>query len=149
MHKKLRICTGLFISLAILTACNSGGGSSGGNNGGGGGGGSTGLSSYPTAGNYIGTATSSKGWGVATATGTISGSTGNFTVATNTGTGTIQGVFQLNNNTCFVGSETLGNSSFPVTKSFVATNCTYNGSVFNANYQTGFGDEGTLTMTLQ
>lgn len=124
----------------MLTACNSGGSSNGG--------GSTGLTSYPTSGNYLGTATSSKGQGVATATGTISGSTGNFTVATNTGTGTIQGTFQLNNNTCFVGSETLG-GDFPVTKSFVATSCSYNASVFNASYQNGFGDQGTLTMTLQ
>lgn len=145
MSKFSKNYIGLLMSLVLLNACNSGsGGSSGGGSSG-----STGLTSYPTSGNYIGTATSSKGQGVATATGTIAGSTGNFTVANNTGTGTIQGVFQLNNNTCFVGSETLGNSSFPVTKSFVATNCTYNGSVFNANYQNGFGDEGTFTMTLQ
>lgn len=133
----------LALSLVLLNACNSGGGSSPASEG------STGLSSYPTAGNYLGTASSSKGWGIATATGTISGSNANISVATSSGTGTIQGTFQLNNNSCFVGTETLGSSSFPITKSFVATNCSYNGSVFNASYQNGFGDQGTLTMTLQ
>lgn len=141
MHKLFKVCTGLFISFGMLTACNSGGSSNGG--------GSTGLTSYPTSGNYLGTATSSKGQGVATATGTISGANGNFTITTNTGTGTIQGVFQLNNNTCLVGSETLGIGNIQVTKSFIATNCSYNAGVFNGNYENGFGDQGTFTMTLQ
>lgn len=133
--------TGLLISFITLTACNNGGGSNGG--------GSTGLTSYPTSGNYIGTATSSKGQGTATATGTIAGANGNFTITTNTGAGTIQGVFQLNNNTCLVGSETLGIGSIQVTRSFVTTNCSYSAGVFNGSYENGFGDQGTFTMTLQ
>lgn len=141
MSKLLQAQLGALGLIVILAGCNSGASGNADNTS------VSVLTSYPTSGNYIGSATSSKGYGKGVAKGSVSGANANFNVVADA-IGTIQGTFQLNNSTCFLGSETFGDS-FPVTKSFVATNCSYSNGVFRADYENGFGDKGTLTMTLQ
>lgn len=127
----------------FLVACNSGGGS-----------GSTSspapspvsqLTTYPPSGQYVGTADSSKGQGFGTAKGSISGSTAAFTVYNKIGLANIDGSFQLNNDTCFAGSENING----YVRAFIVTNCTYADGVITGSYENGFSDAGALELTLQ
>lgn len=133
MINKLKYISITIVITGILSGCNSGGSGT-----------SSVLTSYPTSGNYAGSATSSNGGVSTVASGTISGASINFRIVADA-IGNITGSFQLNNSTCILGQETLDR----YTSSFVATNCSFNNGVLKANYTNGFGDAGSVTLKLQ
>lgn len=139
MNKLKCILVASILSGLLLSGCNSGGSITSPT--------STGLSTYPTSGNYIGGADSQTGQGVSTATCTFSGANASCRLISSSGSGTITGTFILNSTACFAGQETLPTPYG--TSAFAMGNCSFSNGTIKAQYKNGWGDYGSLTLKLQ
>jgi hypothetical protein len=102
------------------------------------------LSSLPTAGYYIGSATSSKAALQTFAFGTIIGGGAIIETVSSQGSGFIGGELLLNNNTCFRGVQVINGQDMP----FSLSGCTFINNTLKGSYTNGAGDEGTISITL-
>lgn len=142
--KKLILILGL---AAGLSACNSGSGADPS--------GSTvtsQLTTYPESGVYVGTLKSNVSGLSTQINGQINVESANFNLFTpSEGNSNIVGSFQLNNNICFVGSQSFESYTFGI----YFSDCNYGdyGSTpatnsLTGNYSTNYGDYGTISLVL-